>query len=68
MKQIHNYSRAWFESYFLSKGLAKFRATQVFEALYSKQVKSFEEISNINNFRNTPINTPKKIKKTYFFF
>ena len=48
MKQIHNYSRSWFEGYFLSKGLAKFRATQVFEALYSKQVKSFDEISNIN--------------------
>ena len=48
MKVIYDYSRKWFEDYFVSKGLAKFRATQVFEALYSKQVESFDEITNIN--------------------
>ena len=48
MKNIYNYSRKWFEGYFASKGLAKFRATQVFEAIYQKQINSFEEITNIN--------------------
>ena len=48
MKKIYDYSRGWFENYFIDKGLAKFRAVQVFEALYRKKVNKFEEITNIN--------------------
>ena len=48
MKRIYDYSRKWFENYFLEKGLAKFRAVQVFEALYRQKVTKFEEITNIN--------------------
>ena len=48
MKKIYDYSRSWFENYFTEKGLAKFRAVQVFEAIYRKKVNQFEEITNIN--------------------
>lgn len=48
MKKIYDYSRSWFENFFIEKGLAKFRAVQVFEALYRKKVSKFEEITNIN--------------------
>lgn len=48
MKKIYDYSRSWFENYFVEKGLAKFRAVQVFEALYRKKVTKFENITNIN--------------------
>lgn len=47
-KSIYNLSREALENYFLSKNLAKFRATQVFEALYRQKKSSFEEINNIN--------------------
>ena len=47
-KSIYNLSREALENYFLSKNLAKFRATQVFEALYRQKKSSFEEIKNIN--------------------
>ena len=35
------------EDYFISKGEKKFKATQVFEWLYQKRVKSFDEMTNI---------------------
>ena len=45
---IYNLSRTALEDYFVSKNLQKFRATQVFEALYRQKKSSFEEINNIN--------------------
>ena len=48
MSSIYNMSRESLEKYFLDKNLAKFRATQVFEAIYRKKNKSFQEINNIN--------------------
>lgn len=48
MSSIYNMSRESLEKYFLGKNLAKFRATQVFEAIYRKKNKSFQEINNIN--------------------
>ena len=48
MLSIYNMSRESLEKYFLEKNLAKFRATQVFEAIYRKKNQSFQEINNIN--------------------
>lgn len=45
---IYNYSREALEQYFINKKLQKFRATQVFEALYRQKNSSFESINNIN--------------------
>ncbi len=47
-KSIYSMSRETLEEYFLTKNLAKYRATQVFEALYRQKNKSFIEINNIN--------------------
>lgn len=66
---IYNYSRSWFESYFQSKGLAKFRATQVYEGIYRQKVSDFDSISNLNkdvkqvlkdNFEFNSLNIVKK--------
>lgn len=45
---IYNYSRDALEQYFINNKLQKFRATQVFEAIYRQKNKSFESINNIN--------------------
>lgn len=45
---IYNYTRSDLEQYFISKNLAKFRATQVIEGLYREKVKDFFEISNLS--------------------
>ena len=47
MNSIYNYSREKLDTYFLNKGLTKYRSTQVFEALYKQQVKDFFEITNL---------------------
>ncbi len=44
---IYDYTIKQLEDYFLSKGEKKFKATQVFEWLYQKRVKSFDEMTNI---------------------
>ena len=44
---IYDYTIKQLEEYFLSKGEKKFKATQVFEWLYQKRVKSFDEMTNI---------------------
>lgn len=43
---IYNYSRSSFEKYFLSIGSPKFRATQLFEALYKQRIRDFSEMTN----------------------
>lgn len=48
MKSIYNLSRENLEQYFIQKNIAKFRAVQVFEAIYRHNNKSFTEITNIN--------------------
>lgn len=57
MKNIYNYSLEDLENMFLEMGETKFRASQVFEWLYIKRVKSFNEMTNlkkdlINNLSN----------------
>ena len=44
---IYDYTIKQLEDYFLKKGEKKFKATQVFEWLYQKRVKSFDEMTNI---------------------
>ena len=48
MRDIYSLERQDFEEYFVERGLAKYRATQVVEALYRAKVKSINEISNLN--------------------
>ena len=48
MKIIYSIKREDLEEYFVSKGDKKFRATQVFEWLYRKKAKSFDEMTNLN--------------------
>ena len=47
MESIYNKSFDELVTYFESIGQKKFKATQVFEWLYLKRVKSFDEMSNI---------------------
>lgn len=47
MESIYNYSKERLDEYFLSKGLSKFRSTQIFEALYKQKLTDFSEITNI---------------------
>ena len=45
-KSVYDYSRKSFEEYFLSINSPKFRATQLFEALYKQRIKQFSEMTN----------------------
>ena len=47
MNSIYNYSLKNLENFFEEIGQSKFRAAQVFDWLYVKRVKSFEEMTNI---------------------
>ncbi len=47
MKNIYGYTLDALEKYFESIGEKKFKAVQVFEWLYKKRVKTFEEMSNV---------------------
>ena len=47
MNSIYNYSLKNLENFFEEIGQSKFRAAQVFDWLYIKRVKSFEEMTNI---------------------
>ena len=46
-KDAYSYSSKKFEEYFLEKNQAKFRATQLFEALYRGRISEFTQINNI---------------------
>ena len=47
MRSIFSITRNKLEDYFLEKGEKKFKATQVFEWVYRKGVRSFEEMTNL---------------------
>lgn len=47
MESIYNKSFSALEEYFISIGEKSYKATQIFEWLYQKRVKSFDEMSNI---------------------
>ncbi|MBQ9024042.1 MAG: 23S rRNA (adenine(2503)-C(2))-methyltransferase RlmN [Bacilli bacterium] len=48
MKSIYSITRKKLEDYFISNNDKKFRATQIFEWLYRKNITSFDEITNVN--------------------
>lgn len=69
MKSIYDYSYDELQDLMIYHGLKKFRAKQIFEWLYRKRVKSFEEMSNINkelrallieNYSLSPLTLVKK--------
>ncbi len=47
MRSIFSITRNKLEDYFLEKGEKKFKATQVFEWVYRKGVRSFDEMTNL---------------------
>jgi len=47
MKNVYNFTMKQLEEYFINLGEKKFKANQVFEWLYQKRIKSFDEMSNI---------------------
>lgn len=47
MKNIYGITLNKLEEYFISKGEKKFKAQQVYDWLYKKRVKTFDEMSNI---------------------
>jgi len=47
MRSIFSITRNKLEDYFLEKGEKKFKATQVFEWIYRKGVRSFDEMTNL---------------------
>jgi len=48
MKSIYSITRKKLEDYFISNNDKKYRATQIFEWLYRKNITSFDEITNVN--------------------
>ena len=69
MRNIYGIKRSDLEEYFLSKGEKKYKALQVFEWLYEKKVRKFNEMTNIkkelqdvlaNDFSNYFITIEKK--------
>ena len=61
MKSIYGITRKKLEDYFINNGDKKFRATQIFEWIYRKNINSFDEITNINKESIT------KIKENFYF-
>ena len=57
---IYNLTLEKLEQYFINKGDKKYRAKQIYEWLYQKRVKSFDEMDNIKK-------TKRRIKKRFFF-
>ncbi len=47
MSNIYNYTLEMLEEYFIKCNDKKFRATQIFDWLYKKRIKNFDEITNI---------------------
>ena len=61
MRNIYDYTLKELEDYFLSINEKKFRATQIYEFLYKKRVKSFDDMNNIGK------NTVKLLKSNFSF-
>ena len=61
MENIYNVTLDELISFFLSHGEKKYRAEQVFEWLYRKRVKSFDDMTNLNN-------QTKELLKAHFCF
>ena len=61
MNSIFDYTMEMLEEYFVSIGEKKFKAKQVFEWLYQKRVKSFDEMSNIS------LDLREKLKNSFSF-
>ena len=59
MKSIYSQTRKDLEDYFISNNDKKFRATQIYEWLYRKNITSFDEITNVNK------ESIEKIKKDF---
>ena len=47
MQSIYNYTLDMLKDYMISLGEKPFRSQQIIEWLYRKQIKSFDEMSNI---------------------
>ena len=62
MRNIYDLTKDEFEEYFISINEKKFRATQIYEFLYKKRVKSIDECNNIGN------NIKDKIKEDFDFY
>ena len=66
---LYGMTRPLLEEYFVSIGEKKFKATQVFEWIYQKKIKNFEEMSNIKKEvrekleHDFTLELPKIIKK-----
>lgn len=61
MINIYDYTHQMLTEYLLSIGEKKYRANQIFEWLYKKRVKSFEEMTNLSdNFIN-------RLKEDFYF-
>ena len=61
MISIYNLNMKDLENYFLENNEKKFKAVQVFEWLYQKKVKSFDEMTNLKN------DLREKLKQDFFF-
>lgn len=59
MKSIYNYTQEQLIDEFIALGEKKFRATQVFDWIYRRQVYSFDEMSNLS------LDLRQKLKDTY---
>ena len=61
MQSIFSITRNKLEEYFLSINEKKFKATQVFEWIYRKDIRSFDEMTNLKK------ETIDKLKKDFYF-
>ena len=61
MTSIFNVTKEELESYFIDKGEKKFKATQVFEWIYRKEVYNFDEMSNLKK------DTIEMLKNDFYF-
>ena len=59
MENIYNLTKEDLESYLININDKKFRSTQIYDWLYVKRVKSFDEMTNLSK---TLISKLKKVK------
>ena len=61
MRSIFSITRKKLEEYFISINEKKFKATQVFEWIYRKNIRSFDEMTNLSK------DTISKLKEVFYF-